>query len=399
VRIFLDNITVEMQLKIKMKKTGIFLCLISCLMYFSFGDQPLDEFLISFWGGPQDAAQAETIRRANFNTVMCWTSALPLCRLYNLKAILFDVTPRMALRLRSDPTVWGYALKDEPKNHEFSELARQADALRRADPDHPVYTNLGWKADLQLFVQILRPQVLSFDDYRWWWNNDFLPLLEEYRRISLAAGLPFLFWVEANTGPDSEVGSGLIYPADNMARIRSSVFTALAYGAKGIQWFVDRLIFQGPNLTRAGMDVAKINSELKRLGPILLSLHSHEVFHCSPTPVPAKARTLPSDHWIQTSFPEGILGLFKDSAGKDYVMAVNRGIEKDLEVTLRFGRRIKRAEIMNKRSGLWEPLLLEQIPRASDRPGGGPLSKFPDTTQHEIRISLDRGDGQLIRLL
>ena len=200
-----------------MKKTGIFLCLIICLMCFSFGNRPLDEFLISFWGGPQDAAQAETIRRANFNTVMCRTPALPLCRLYNLKAILFDVTPQMALRLRSDPTVWGYALKDEPENHEFKQIAGQAEALRRADPDHPVYINLGWKADPQLFVKILRPQILSFDDYRWWWSNDFLPLLEEYRRISLAAGLPFLFWVEANTGPDSEMGPGLIYPADNMA--------------------------------------------------------------------------------------------------------------------------------------------------------------------------------------
>ena len=382
-----------------MKKIGLFLCLINCLVSFSFGERPLDEFLISFWGGPQDAAQAETIRRADFNTVMCRTSALPLCRLNNLKAILFDVTPQMALRLRSDPTVWGYALKDEPENHEFSELARQADALRRADPDHPVYINLGWKADPQLFVQILRPRVLSFDDYRWWWSNDFLPLLEEYRRISVAARLPFLFWVEANTGPDSEVGPGLIYPADNMARIRSSVYTALAYGAKGIQWFVDRLIFQGSSLTRAGMDVAEINSDLKRLGPILFRLHSHDVFHCSPTQVPAKARMLPSDHWIQTSFPEGILGLFKDSAGTDYVMAVNRGIKKYLEVSLRLGRRIKRAEILNKRSGLWEPLPLEQIPRVSDRPGGGPSSKFPETTQHEIRVTLDRGDGQLIRLL
>jgi hypothetical protein len=381
-----------------MKKFCVFMILIILLMSISFSDPSMDEFLISFWGGPENAAQAETIRRAHFNTVMCRPSSLNLCRLYDLRAILFDVTPQMALRLRRDRAVWGYALKDEPENHEFPQIARQAEALRRADPDHPVYINLGWKADPHLFVRILRPQILSFDDYRWWWSNDFLSLLEDYRRLSLAHGVPLLFWVEANTGPDSEGGPGLIYPPDNLFRIRSSVFTALAYGTKGIQWFLDRLIFQGSALTRAGMDVAEVNAELRILGPVLLKLYSHEVFHCSPTPVPLRARALPSDYWIQTSFPEGIMGLFKDSAGQDYVMVVNRGTEKDREVRLRLARRIKQAEILNKRTGRWEELALTKISQSSISSGSGPQARSLSGL-YEIRLSLSRGDGQLIRLL
>ena len=371
-------------------------CLLILLVSFSFGIRPLEEFMISTWGAPQDAARAADLRRAGFNTVMCGASELPLCRLHDLKAILFDVTPQEALRLRGDRSVWGYALKDEPENHEFPEIARKAETLRRADPTHPVYVNLGWKADPELFIKIVNPQILSFDDYRWWWNNDFLPLLEDYRRLALASGIPLLFWVEANTGPDSEAGPGLVYPADNMARIRSSVFTALAYGVKGIQWFMDRLIFQGSNLTRAGRDVAAVNAELKNLGPVLFRLQSHYVFISGSGPVPLNARPLSPESWIRASFPEGLLGLFKDSEGEDYVMVVNRGTDRDREVSLGIARRIMRAEILNKGTGEWIPLKVERISKIDTRTGAASGSLSP--VQYKIRLPLSRGDGQLIHI-
>ena len=360
-----------------------------------FAGWQMDEFLISFWGGPENPSQAAAIRRAHFTTVMCRLSYLDLCRDAGLKAILFDISPSQARRLRAEDSVWGYSLKDEPENHEFPRIARLAKSLRRADPGHPVYVNLGWKADPDLFVRTVKPQILSFDDYRWWWKEDFLPLLDKYRRISLEEDLPLLFWVEANTGPDSEAGPGAVYPADNMARIRSSVFTALAYGARGIQWFVDRLIFDGSRLTHAGEDVALVNAELKNLGPVLMKLRSSEVYHCGSGQVPRGARSLPRDFWVQTSTPEGLIGLFKDSAGRDYIMAVNRGTEHTRQARLRFKTPVSRAQLLDKKSGRWIDLSLEQISTAGRE--AEDLSPQP-TVLVEIRFPLSPGDGELIRI-
>lgn len=50
----------------------------------------MTELMISFWGGPEDEASAETIVQAGFNVVMCKPDKLELCRKYGLKAMLFD---------------------------------------------------------------------------------------------------------------------------------------------------------------------------------------------------------------------------------------------------------------------------------------------------------------------
>jgi len=126
-----------------------------------------------------------------------------------------------------------------------------------------------------------------------------------------------------------------------------------------------------------------------------MKLRSSEVYHCGSGQVPRGARSLPRDFWVQTSTPEGLIGLFKDSAGRDYIMAVNRGTEHTRQARLRFKTPVSRAQLLDKKSGRWIDLSLEQISTAGRE--AEDLSPQP-TVLVEIRFPLSPGDGELIRI-
>jgi hypothetical protein len=114
---------------------------------------------------------------------------------------------------------------------------------------------------------------------------------------------------------------------DNDRRLRQSIYTSLAYGVTGIEWFHSDMVFTGTGaLTPAGADVAAINREIAPLGRVLAGLTSVDVFHTAP--LPAGTRSLPKEHWVQT-IPEErgagvVLGMFKDGDGRDYAMVASR---------------------------------------------------------------------------
>jgi len=361
-------------------------------------DWKLPEFMISYWGGPKDDAAAQAVVQAGFNTVMCKPDRLDLCRKHGLKAILFDATPELAGKLRDDTAVWGYCLQDEPLNERFPALADSAAAFRKADSNHPAYVNLGWKACPRTFVETVRPQVLSYDEYWWWWKGDYFPMLEEYRDVAQSAGIPLLCWVEANTGPDSEVGQGKVHPPDNLPRLRYSVYLPLAYGVKGIQWFVDRLIFNGAELTPSGKDVAVINAELKRLGPVLLGLRSLDVYHYCTEPVPKNTRMLPHHFWVQTATPETVIGTFKDADGGDCLMVVNRKVDKDQPVVLRFGRPVTGVERFDKQKGEWTKLDVVNAEQFDKREEWAKVFGLRRRGRVAVELTLAAGDGELLRV-
>ena len=379
-------------------------------------DWSMTEFMISFWGGPGHTGQsASACAQAGFNTVMCNPDVLDECRKHGLKALLF-AGPEMAAKLRDDEAVWGYYLSDEPTNDRFPDLARRAAAMRQADPNHPVYINLGWRACPYAFVDVLQPQVLSYDQYWWWWKGGYFEMLEEYRSVAQRAGIPLIVWVEANAGPDSEpgMGSGEIYLPDNLQRLRLSVYTPLAYGAKGIQWFLGSLIFDGDKLTPSGKDIAVINAELKRLGPTLMTLHSVEVWHTPGPdlgpdiaighgePVPLNTRAHSHRHWFHTVTPHVILGWLQDGEKNNFIMVVNRRIDKDQDVALRFdltAKPVDKVERFDKQTGEWVEQPLFDAKKLDERPGwGDPSDDFRRRGRLAVELTVGAGDGELLRL-
>ena len=359
----------------------------------------MPEFMISYWGGPKDDATAEAVVQAGFNTVMCKPDKLDLCRRHGLKALLTDVTPQPASKLREDQAVWGYFLRDEPADDRFfPALARSAAAFRQADPSHPAYVNLGWTACPRSFVDAVRPQVLSYDEYWWWWKGDYFPMMEEYRSVAQGAGIPLICWVEVNTGPDSEVGPAKIHPANNLARLRHSVYCPLAYGVKGIQWFVDRLVFDGTQLTPSGKDVAAVNAELKRLGPILMGLRSLDVYHVAKADVPKSTRPLPHHYWVQTVTSETVLGTFKDAQGGDFLMLVNRNVHKEQAAVARFGRPVAAVEKFDKQKGGWANLAVVNAEQFDKREEWAKLIALRRRGRQAVELTLSPGDGELLRI-
>lgn len=379
-------------------------------------DWRMPQFMISFWGGPGHAGQevsGEASAQAGFNTVMCGPDALNECRKNDLKAILSGVTPEMAAKLRDDPAVWGYKLADEPDNQKFRALAESAKALRKADPNHPVYINLGWRADPRVFFETVRPRFLSFDEYWWWWKGDYFPNLEEYRHLSMDVGVPLLYWVEVNAGPDGEVGGGKTHLADNLQRLRCSVYVPLAYGVRGIQWFCGNLIFQNDKLTPSGKDVAVLNAELKRLGPVLMTLHSTAVYHTTGSklpadisighgePVPISTMKLPNHHWVQTVTPHAVLGMFQNDRQNDYIVVVNRRIDQAQDVALRFdltAKRVEKVERLDKQAGAWVDVPLFEAKALDQRPQWAKLGPFEKRGTRAVELNLGAGDGELLKV-
>ena len=384
-------------------------------------DWTMSEFMISFWGGPGHTGQSgKACAQAGFNTVMCNADALDECRKHGLKAVLFGGS-EVAAKRRDDKAVWGYYLSDEPTNDRFPELARAAADLRRADPNHPFYVNLGWPAGPYAFVDTVKPQVLSYDQYWWWWKGGYFEMLEEYRSVAKRADIPLIVWVEANAGPENKSSSGHVYLADNLPRLRASVYTALAYGVKGIQWFASGHIFDGDTLTRSGKDVATINAELKRLGPTLMTLDSVEVWHTpGPAlssdiaighgePVPTNTRAHTWRHWFHTKTPHVILGWLQDGKKNNFVVVVNRRVDKDQKVTLRFDQTAKpvdKVERFDKQTGKWMELSTLDAKKLDEQPewGGGDTKttgffrKFLQRGRLAVEVTVTAGDGELLRL-
>ena len=380
------------------------------------GSWQLSEFFIfAGWPLEVDCPDDEGIIRklalAGFNVIMWDIGKLSLCRKYGLRLMVDHgpkgwepsgedrwatrwrdymrkvgtFTPAMAAELREDPTVWGYQIQDEPTAEQFSDMAVQLRNLNDADPTHPAYINLlsGGGDYLATFMAEVRPNILSYDYYQWWWGREgHFTNLEQYRVAALSADIPLFCWVEINANPETERGTG-DPPADNAAKLRQSVYTSLAYGVKGIEWFTTPYLFEHETtkLTPVAADVDAINTELKNLGPELIQLESREVFHTDP--LATDTNPLPKDFPFQTQTDELLLGVFDKASDNeaDYLLVVNRSIEAEKLADIRITPVIKSVEIHSKCDDTWDPVDVR-------KQGSG----------NSVSISLRPGDGELLRI-
>ncbi len=344
---------------------------------------------MSCWGGPTDTpggnnAAIQTIAEANLTVVMCGLDQLELCRQYGIKAMIKGVTPEQAAQLKDDDAVWGYYIMDEPtKVEEYEECARRRVALHEADPNHPGYVNLGgsYQKIHSRFIEIFKPEVLSQDYYHWWWDYDaHFPILEEYYAVAQDAGIPLIAWVECNTAKQDLIRENrYVHLSDNLARLRMSIYTRLAYGVKGIQWWKGNQLWKDDMLTPVGQDAAVIGAEMKVLGPTLVKLRSQEVFHTPP--LPRSTRQLPEDYWVQVAGENWVLGVFKDPEDKDYLILANRDHTTSKWAVLVILRPDVQIDKMDKTSGEWIAL---------------PIRARGDDTVAEFIVA--PGDGELLRL-
>lgn len=328
----------------------------------------MDEFMISHWGVSKDPNDLKLFLDDHIKTVIAVPEEVEFCRKHGLK-VLLAATPEKAAAYLDDPIVWGYFVIDEParKKIPYSTLVPRFRKHHDLDPVKPAYINLNREDNVEEFVKMFEPRVLSFDYYQWWDGPEqFFALLEKFRRAAVGAGIPLICWVEAVAVPSGPI------PADNQAKIRHSVYCSLAYGVKGIQWWAWR------NFNR---DAGLINAELKRLGPVLVKLRSVDVFHTAP--VPEQTRTIPNDYWVRTQTPQLVLGFFQDRRENDFLLLANRDYKRSQDVVLTFTRSVVTVKKMDKRTGRWVAL---------------DLTRGNETPKNMARVRLGAGDGELLKI-
>jgi hypothetical protein len=271
-----------------------------------------DRFVIGFWVPPQVGAgeltsRYEEIAAANFNVVVGNSGASATAQI--------DVCTRLGLRtlLGADGPVtgypegegcWGYLLVDEPNASAFPELGRRVAELRQARPGRLAYINLfpNYASPAQLgtvtyeehvarFMREVQPDVLSMDHYPAMrpdsdTRDAYCTNLETMWRHAHAAGVPF--WNYFYSMPFND----RLDPTE--AQLRWQIFTAAAYGARGVLYFcywtpgkgnagTGEFPKGGAILTAEGRktrhydEARRINAELKALGPTLMQLTSTEV--------------------------------------------------------------------------------------------------------------------------
>ncbi len=257
------------------------------------------------------------------------------------------------------PAVAGYFLTDEPGATCFPALGKAVNAVRKYAPGKLAYINLfpgyatigapdqsqleteSFTEYLERFVEDVKPQFISYDNYMVQYSNDLvikerIPVyfndLIEVRRVAMKHGLPFWNIVSSN-----QIRPFTTIPSP--ANLRFQAYTTLAAGYRGLTWFT--YYARGYGYAPIGTDGEKnitwtylqaVNHEVKALGPIMNKLDSTGLYFTSP----AIAPNLPEGPGIIIETVESdvplMVGEFKHEDGSAYAMIVNLSLEKSAKL-------------------------------------------------------------------
>ena len=157
---------------------------------------------------------------------------------------------------RKSPALWGYHLCDEPGEVLYAKVRAVRDIMKTVDPARPVFINVHPGSDAAKLIAQVKPDLTAYDHYPifedgaprdgeippGFENSNFLNDLARHRKATLAAGLKFLpTMLLLGHYVDYEVEGAKYhrsYGHLTEARLRWQAYSALAYGAGGIGWFV-----------------------------------------------------------------------------------------------------------------------------------------------------------------
>lgn len=209
-------------------------------------------------------------------------------------------------KFKNHPANAGYFLQDEPSASEIPTLKNLNKLIESIDNTRFSYINLhpntgtpntlraeDYEDYVNRFITEIPLKTLSFDHYpiehnaiRYIWYQN----LEIIRNETRKANIPF--WAFALTSAHWN------YSIPTMEHLRLQVYSNLAYGAKGIQYFTFRIpsntiytsapIDRNGNKTNEYYLLEEINKEIQALSYIFLSSEVTNVSHFGTTPVGTK---------------------------------------------------------------------------------------------------------------
>lgn len=372
------------------------------------------DFIITFWGAPPATDDAlARVAAEGFN--LTWTPAegLDVAARHGLRAMLTSdlLKPEtlendvqrakldaLIQRVKTHPALEAYYITDEPGAGAFPGLGKLVAFLRERDPAHfayinlfPTYANeeqLGVSADsaerarvgyplnfagvgtddktviryrehLKKFIEIVKPDLISYDHYHFLKKDDgsatdgkqYFLNLALIRLAAQEANKPFLNVIQANTIEPS-------WRLPNAAEMRWLVFTTMAYGGRGINYFTYwgpksyNGLYQDGKPSPLVKDVASLNQEIAKFGPALMKLDSVATYQTAPLPVGAEA--IPARSPVQiTSGGEFVVGLFGKSALPNAFMIVNRNYDQDAEAVVKILIPGRKLHELDRKTGKW----------------------------------------------
>lgn len=321
-----------------------------------------EEFPILAWNpSPSDAASLALMKEAGLNVsgfcqiedldkvraagLACAVSYQPLRELIErgvaTDAEIRQIVADLKARIGTHPAAFGVNLRDEPSAARMPFLGRIAAELRRAMPDKLPYINLfpnyaapqllgtdSYDAYLRAYLKHIPLPYLSWDNYSLLGGEmepRFYDNLEQARRVTLEAGIPFWNCVLAN--------AHFNYSEPTDAGFHLQVYSTLAYGGRGIQFFTYFTPGSG-NYRLASIDangnktatwdmLRRIALQVHALAPSLAKLRSTGVYHW---PVSTAAGTpLVEDLRSGGRF---LVGEFADGQGRPWLMLVNKDLKE-----------------------------------------------------------------------
>lgn len=315
------------------------------------------------------AAAGINLSFSHFSTADEVAAAFDACRGTGVKLLIMcgemasdpEATVR---RFRREKDNAGYFLRDEPICDAFGELAAWARRIRSEDDSRMLYLNLlpnyvsprdlhadSYADYVRRFIDEVGLGLVSFDHYPVTFDGlrpEFYANLEDIAAESRRAGVPFWAFALA-TAHDP-------YPAATRASLRLQVFSNLAYGAQGIQYFTytspgtEVWNFHNAPIDHEGLRtevydlLREINGCIHALEDVFLGARTLWVGHTGST-IPKGTRPLgqlpPQIRRVEAD-GQGVLVSLLQNGGKRYLMIVNRDLGREQRVTVETADGVRR---------------------------------------------------------
>ena len=365
--------------------------------------------IVTYWAGPGYPGQPLTVAAArqmsqgNWNVVWCSEEELDTVGRHGMRAQLIDglLSPKslddpakrakldaLIERVRNHPALYSYLVTDEPGASAFPALGRLVAYLRQRDPAHLAYINLfptyannkqlgtqgdtvtAYRKHLQQFVEVVKPDLISYDHYHFKTSGDgdqYFLNLGMIRQTALDAQVPFLNIVQASTWtPSRRTPTG--------EELRWLAYTSLAYGAQGLSYYVyshppDYKPGWGQMTDPQGKPTAlyhaakDINQEFAAIAAQLQPLHSLGAYHVGMIPPGAEALSADAPFRFDPPVPKMqytppqplkglLLGCFGPADEPTHVVAVSLDYKQSVSTTVIGPGPL---EVFHPASGTWRP--------------------------------------------
>ena len=301
-----------------------------------------------------------------------------LCRAYGIKMMIQfldeehhhvykspDKAEAVARLCEGDPIVWGYNIWNDriARRPDQFRAGRRRDirTVRTWDPSHPAYVG---EYRMESMRHIPNGDCPGYYDFHWSRGIGYhFGHLSGFRSLARENNSIFYTWLGAGSGTPGE---------DNFRKNLWSVNTGIAFGLKGVLWFLSTPGVVDKDTLEYGVlkdDIQQIHErispplrrELMKIGlpePVYGTSITRDMVDQPVEPGPMPGVTpIPADFWAQPVSGEFVMGLFQHDDGDEVLYVANYNALAPQSVKIRLNGR-NAALAFDTEAGEYKPLAL-----------------------------------------